>query len=174
MLSFTGIFLGFFDAGRAVVAAFTAVSPSPRGLQSAESSESPIGPDAAATIARKLHPDATLIGLNFPAGPRGVYRVSLREAGDTTSRSGTAVFIDPRSQAVVHRTERTTRPSGDSFLLWVRILHEGGAFGGVGRFVTFLGGLMPPVLLVTGFVMWLRQRARRSATSATSAVAGSA
>ena len=91
-----------------------------------------------------------VIGLNFPAGPRGVYRVNLREAGDTTSRSGTAVFIDPRSQAVVHRMDRATRPGGDSFLLWVRILHEGGAFGGVGRFVTFLGGLMPPLLMVTG------------------------
>ena len=173
MLSFTGIFLGFSDAGRAVVAAFTTVSPSARGLQGTASAERPIGPDAAATIAIQLYPEATLTGLNFPVGPRGVYRVALREAGDTTSRSGTAVFIDPRSRAVVHRTDRTTRPGGDSFLLWVRILHEGGAFGGVGRFVTFLGGLLPPLLMVTGLIMWLRQRALCSLTSRTAAVAGS-
>ncbi len=173
MLSFTGIFLGFPDAGRAVVAAFSTVSASPRGLQSSDHGGRAIGPDAAATVARALYPDATVIGLNFPAGPRGVYRVGLREAGDTTSRSGTAVFIDPRSQAIVQRTDRATRSRGDTFLLWQRILHEGGAFGGAGRFVTFLGGLMPPLLVVTGLIMWLRQRRGRTAVRTAPIPAGS-
>jgi uncharacterized iron-regulated membrane protein len=131
-------------------------SPSPRGLQSAESAERAIGPDAAATIALQRYPNAAVIGIGLPAGPRGTYRVNLREAGDTTSRSGTVVFIDPRSQAILHKVDRSSRSNGDVFLLWQRILHEGGAFGGTGRFVVFLGGLLPPLFVVTGLIMWLR------------------
>ncbi len=150
MLSFTGIFLGFPDAGRAVVAAFSATSPSPRGIQSAEGAGRGIAPDDAAAIALQRYPDATVIGLGLPTGPRGAYRVNLREAGDTTSRSGTVVFIDARSQAILYKADRSTRPAGDTFLLWQRILHEGGAFGEIGRFVVFLGGLLPPLFVVTG------------------------
>ncbi|MEO8752238.1 MAG: PepSY-associated TM helix domain-containing protein, partial [Casimicrobiaceae bacterium] len=103
MLSFTGIFLGFPEAGRAVMAAFGTVSPSPRGIQSPEGTGPAIGPDDAAAIARQRYPDAKVIGLGFPAGPRGVYRVNLRESGDTTSRAATVMFIDPRSQAIRHQ-----------------------------------------------------------------------
>ena len=55
------------------------------------------------------YPNATVIGLGFPAGPRGAYRVNLREAGDTTSRSGTVVFVDPRSRRCCTRS--TARPA---------------------------------------------------------------
>ena len=47
-LSFTGIFIAFPDAGRAVVAAFGTLSPSPRGIQAPEGTGRPITPDEAA------------------------------------------------------------------------------------------------------------------------------
>lgn len=109
MLSFTGIFLAFTDAGRVVVAAFGPISPSPRGIQAPEGSGRPISPDDAVGIARALYPDANVIGIQLPSGPRGVYRVMLREAGDTGARPGTAVFVDPRRGTVLHRTDRSTR-----------------------------------------------------------------
>jgi uncharacterized iron-regulated membrane protein len=160
LLSFTGIFLAFPDAGRKAVAVFGPVSPSPRGIQAPESSGQSIGPDDAVAIARALYPDAAVVGLGFPAGRRGAYRVNLREPGDTTPRSGTVAFIDPRSRAILHRADRAGRTAGDGFLVWQRILHEGGAFGGAGRFVTFLGGLLPGLLMATGLTMWLRNRRR--------------
>ena len=166
MLSFTGIFLAFPDAGRKAASAFDAVSPSPRGIQAPEGSGRSMGPDDAVTIARALYPDAAVIGLGLPAGPGGAYRVNLREAGDMTPRSGTVVFIDPRSRAILHRADRAGRGSGDGFLLWQRILHEGGAFGAAGRFVTFLGGLLPGLLMVTGLTMWLRKRRKSDGAAA--------
>jgi uncharacterized iron-regulated membrane protein len=162
-LSFTGIFIAFPDAGRSAAAAFGAISPSPRGIQAPEGSGRPITPDEAAAIATALYPNASVIGVGFPAGPRGAYRVNLREAGDASPRSGTMVFIDPRSGATLLRADRSTRRSGDEFILWQRILHEGSAFGIPGRIITLLGGLLPPTLMVTGLLMWLRKRRARRA-----------
>ncbi len=136
MLSFTGIFLAYPDAGRAAAGAIVSVSPSPRAVRSTSSGGNPIGPDEAGAIALNLYPRARVIGVGFPAGPGGAYRISLRESGDTASRSGTVVLVDPRSKAILFRLDRTTRTGGDTLLLWDRILHEGGAFGGAGRFVT--------------------------------------
>jgi uncharacterized iron-regulated membrane protein len=73
------------------------------------------------------------------------------------------VFIDPRSGATLLRADRSTRRSGDEFILWQRILHEGSAFGIPGRIITLLGGLLPPTLMVTGLLMWLRKRRARRA-----------
>ncbi len=165
MLSFTGVFLAFPDAGRKAVAVFGSVSSSPRGIQAPESSGALIGPDEAVKIAKGLYPGANVIGLGLPAGPRGAYRVNLREPGDASPRSGTVMFIDPRSRAILHRADRASRTAGDGFILWQRILHEGSAFGVPGRFVTFLGGLLPPLLMVTGLMMWLRKRRRRASPS---------
>jgi len=164
-LSFTGIFLGFPEAGRAVVAAFGKVSPSPRGIQSAATGGRPIAVDEAAAVARDLYPGAQVTSVGFPTGPRGVYRVSLRMDPNANAREGPTLFIDPRSREVMARNDPTTRGGGGSFLLWQRVLHEGGAGGEAGRFVTFLGGLVPASLLVTGLIMWLRQRRRRAAAA---------
>jgi uncharacterized iron-regulated membrane protein len=99
----------------------------------------------------------------FPAGPRGVYRVSLRVDPEDNPREGPTLFIDPRTRQVISRIDRSSRGGGDAFLVWQRILHEGSAGGEAGRLVTFLGGLMPPVLMVTGLLIWIRKRrARRS------------
>lgn len=158
MLSFTGIFLAYPEPGRAVVAAFGPVSPSPRNLQAPESPGPSIAPDEAVEIARALYPSARVTSVGLPSGPRGAYRISLREPGDLSARIGPVVFVDPRTRAVLQRADRATRTGGDRFLAWQRILHEGEAFGVVGRVVICITGLLPPLLVVTGTMIWLRQR----------------
>lgn len=158
MLSFTGIFLGFPEAGRSVVASLSNVSPSPRGLQSATAEGPRIGINEAADIARALYPGSQVTSAGFPAGPRGVYRVSLRVDANADAREGPIVVIDPRSREVLYRVDPSTQGAGDTFLLWLRILHEGSAGGDAGRIITLLGGLMPAILMVTGLLIWLRKR----------------
>ncbi len=172
-LSFTGLFLAYQDAGRAVVAKFGTVSPSPRGLQSTSSGGDRIALDEAVAIAQQRVGNAAVIGVGLPAGPRGVYRVNLREAGDTSARSTTVVFIDPRSRAILQAVDRTTRGGGDTFLSWQRMLHEGSAFGTFWRFLVFLGGLLPALMMITGLMMWLRRHRRPSrAASPVAATSG--
>ena len=72
MISFTGMFLSFTDAGRAVVAAFGPISPSPRGIQAPGDSGRPISPDDAVRVALAHYPGAGVIGVQLPAGSRGV------------------------------------------------------------------------------------------------------
>jgi uncharacterized iron-regulated membrane protein len=160
LLSFTGIFLAYQDAGRAVVATFGSVSPSPRSIQSAPGGGDAMGPDEAAAIAKQRYADASVTLLGLPQGPRGVYRITLREAGDTSARTSTLVYIDPKTRAALFSADRVSRGGGDAFLVWQRMLHEGSAFGVLWRFVVFLGGLLPPLLMITGLIIWLRGRRR--------------
>lgn len=171
LLSFTGIVISFPEASRAVVATMSDVSRSPRSVQATGQPGRRLDAGAIVRIAQESMPQATPIGMGFPQGPTGVFRVSLREPGDTTSRSGTAVYLDPVTGAILHRTERATRSAGDGFLLWQRLLHEGGWLGGVGAFVTFVGGILPPLLMVSGLLMWLRGRRRRTVPAGASASA---
>ncbi len=109
MLSFTGIFLAFPDAGRAAVGALAPVSPSPRGMQAAESQGRPITPDEAVAVARARFPEASVAGVGIPAGPRGVYRIALREAGDDSERGG-----DRRLRRSAVRRRAAAARSGDA------------------------------------------------------------
>jgi len=152
LLSFTGLWLAYPDAGRAVVAGFSTVSPLPRNIETAEARGKPITPDDAVCAARALYPQARITGLGFPAAARGVYRVNLQDAGGAI-----AVFIDPATAAAVRRIDSSTRSAGDRFLAAQRQLHTGEAFGPA-RVVLFAGGLLPAILAVTGTLMWLRQR----------------
>ena len=163
LLSFTGIFLAFPEAGRAVVGALAPVSPSARGMHVPESQGRPMTPDDAAAVARAQLPEAVVTGVGMPAGPRGVYRVALREPGDDGERGGAVIFVDPRAGAVLRRIDRTTQTSGDAFLAYQRPLHEGDALGFAGRVVIFGVGLLPALFVVTGTMMWLRSRGKRAA-----------
>ena len=144
MLSFTGIFLAFPDAGRAGVAVFASVSPSTRGMQAPQAAEAQgrtLTPDEAVAIARARYPAASVAGIGFPAGPRGVYRIALREPDDDNERGSTAVFVDPRSGAILRQVDRATQTSGDAFLAFQRPLHEGDPLGIGGRIVIAIVGI---------------------------------
>ena len=78
MISFTGMFLSFTDAGRAVVAAFGPISPSPRSIQAPEDSGRPITPDDAVNVALAHYPGAGVIGDQLPN--RSTRRVSHHAA----------------------------------------------------------------------------------------------
>lgn len=161
MLSFTGIWLAYVDAGRAVVSVFSAVPP--RNIQAPETPEGgrPIPLEEAVRIAQALHPGAPVSGAGLPAGPRGVYRVNLHAGGSAAPVNSAAVFIDPRSSVVLRNTGPATRSGGENFLVMQRLLHAGEVFGPLGRALIFVTGLLPALLVVTGTMMWLRQRRAR-------------
>jgi len=161
-LSFTGIVISFPDAARGGVAAFGPLSESARNVQTAKPRDTQaIDIERAAAIARSLYPQSTPTSIGLPAGPRGVYRIGLREFGDADPRPVTQVFVDPSSGAVLRRVDRASQTRGDAFLAFQRPLHEGEALGAIGRAIVFAAGLAPPVLAVTGTMMWLRARTRR-------------
>jgi uncharacterized iron-regulated membrane protein len=161
MLSFTGIWLAYVDAGRAVVAVFSPLAP--RNVQAPEPAEGgkPIPLEQAVKIAQDLYPGVPVAGIGLPTGPRGVYRVNLKTAGSTAPVSQAAVFVEPRSGDVLRNSGPATRSGGENFLVMQRLLHEGATLGPVGRALLFITGLLPALFVVTGSMMWLRQRRAR-------------
>ena len=166
MLSFTGIFIAYTDAGRATVAAFAPVSPPARNIQAPAAPEGAkaLTPDAAVDIAKALYPAEKVWSVGLPSGPRGSYRVNLSEPGvpEMQPARGSVVFIDPYSGAVLRRIDASTRTPGDNFLALQRNLHSGERLGIIGRIVICLVGLMPLLFVVTGTIMWFKQRRVKS------------
>jgi uncharacterized iron-regulated membrane protein len=66
--------------------------------------------------------------------------------------------VDRHTGAV--RTTRTwaDMTAADRFLDWQLPLHNGEAFGLIGRLIVFVTGLLPLALLVTGFLIWRHKR----------------
>ena len=118
MLSFTGIVLAFPDAMRSAVGVLATVSPSPRNAAG--------GRGAGSAAARRR---CACHRAPRPSGRDGDrLRVSARTARHlsrercasgamTTTRSGTVIFVDPRSGAILQRSDRASRGAGDAFLL---------------------------------------------------------
>jgi len=165
LLAFTGIWLAYVDAGRAVVSAFSPVTP--RMVEGSSPGGKPIAPDAALSAAQALYPGARVVGIGFPSGERGVYRVNLRDAAGPVM-----VFLEPASGVVLRRADASNRSGGDRFLAVQRDLHTGEMLGAA-RLLIFLGGLLPAVLVVTGTTMWLRQRRRKYVATSSGDVAAS-
>jgi uncharacterized iron-regulated membrane protein len=161
MLSFTGIWLAYPDAGRTVASAFSTVAP--RNVQAPEAAEGgkPIALEEAIRIAQALYPEAPVAGFGLPAGPRGVYRVNLKTGGSTAPVNNAAVFIDPHGGAVLRNAGPATRSGGENFLATQRLLHAGEVFGPLGRVLMVVAGLLPPLFVATGAMMWLRKRRAR-------------
>jgi uncharacterized iron-regulated membrane protein len=171
MLSFTGIFLAYADAGRAVVSFFGPVSPPARNVSVEESPGKRVPIDEAVAIAKKAYPEESVWSVGLPAGPKGTYRVNLSEPGVDSPQAGrgTVVFLDPRSGEIVRRVDASTRTAGDRFLAMQRALHEASPFGVAGRLVICIAGLLPGLFVVTGTLMWLRRRRATATVSARAA-----
>jgi len=157
-VSFTGVLISFPDAARTAVAFFGRLSEPTRIPITRTSNATLIDADRAVGIARALYPDAVVTSIGFPAGPEGVYRIALREAGDTSARPVAQVGLDAASGKVVRRVDRASQTRADAFVALQRPLHEGDALGSVGRVLVFAVGWLPPVFVITGTMMWLRGR----------------
>jgi uncharacterized iron-regulated membrane protein len=156
-IAFSGVYLARPGWIRPVVGAVARTEPRPRP-ESVPGARA-VSVARAAAAARAAAPGAVLTALDLPDGPRGVYRAWLRRPGDLRARDGDAIaYIDQWSGALLHLHERRTMPAGEGFLHWQFPLHNGEAFGLPGRLVVLVTGLVPPLLAVTGMLIWHRKR----------------
>ena len=107
-------------------------------------------------------PHARFDHLHPPAGPEGHYEVAFRQPGEVQRSFGRSqVFLDQYSGEVPMVRSPETFTAADAFFTWQFPLHNGEAFGLVGRWVVFFVGLSPVVLYVTGAVVWWRRKRPR-------------
>lgn len=120
--------------------------------------------DRALSIAHQHFPQAQPRWLDTPDGEEGVYMVRMQQAGEPGHRfPKTMVWIDQYSGEILAVRNPMHNTNGDVFLDWQHPLHSGEAFGLTGRWIIFFSGLMPALLLTTGWIRW-RQKARARQT----------
>lgn len=78
----------------------------------------------------------------------------------------TYLKFHPVSAQVLYQRDFHQLPTGDKVWAWVHPLHNGEAFGLTGRVVVTLLGLVPAVLMVTGFIRYLHKRSARALAKA--------
>jgi uncharacterized iron-regulated membrane protein len=132
-----------------------------------EANGTKLTPEEAIAIAAELFPDAKFDHFH-PANGDGVYEVAFRQPGEVQQSFGrTQVFIEPYTGEVLAVRDPQKFTFADHFIAWQFPLHNGEAFGLVGRLIVFGMGLTPTVLYVTGCIVWWRRRPRITRSAAT-------
>lgn len=123
----------------------------------------PLSVDRAVAIARDRFPAGELKWIGLPQQAEDVFQIGLRQPGEVRRTSGESiVWVDQFSGAIVNVRDWQTLTPGETVLAWLFPLHNGEAFGLIGRWIVFAVGLTPSVLYGTALRMWwLKKQAHR-------------
>jgi uncharacterized iron-regulated membrane protein len=150
-LAVTGAMLGRADWFNPIINRFSLLdSHTPLPLE--DGLHTPISADAAVAIAKSVYPQAELRWVYTPNTPNDYYQLRLHQAGEPGRRfPKTIVWINPFSAEIAYTKKPETFTWGDIILAWLHPLHNGEAFGLVGRWLAFSSGLLIVILCWTGF-----------------------
>ena len=131
--------------------------------------EGEIGWSTAAAAAEAAAPGARLVSLSAPRAGKAdaTWQALLAAPGASTGAyTGVAVHLDRHDASVRARLDPREMSVGGWLNSQVWGLHTG-AWGGIaGRALQLLSGLLPPILLVTGAVIWNQRRLARRRSAA--------
>lgn len=160
LVTATGILLEFPDQVRPLIGA---VGPLYRAPAFRMCGARAIDADGAVAIAARRFPEARLAWIETP-GTGGVYRITLAQRWEPSQRfPRTSVWIDAAGGRVLAVRDPRDDGWGDRLLNWLHPLHNGEAFGTIGRVLVFVSGMVPAMLFATG---WLRHRHKQRARAA--------
>jgi len=169
VIAFTGVYMTFPEWVKPMVTVFSEETPPPKleELKSSppKSGQQQLTPEEAIAIAQELFPEAEFDHFHPPQGEDGVYEVAFRQPGEVQQTFGrTQVWLDAYSGRILAVRNPREFTAADDFFAWQFPLHNGEAFGLLGRWIVFCTGLVPGLLYVTGFVLWRRRRKTRRRT----------
>lgn len=162
MLALTGIYLEFSDYVVPIVRLFSPVQEflQEEPLQSTPiSGTRPVSIDQVVFTARQIFPHGELRFIGFPYGKTGVYQLTFRQPDEVLKSSGSSqIWLDQYGGTVLRVVDWHRFTGGETFLAWLFPLHNGEAFGLIGRWIVFVCGFVPLILYVTGLRMWWLKR----------------
>ncbi|MEQ1635727.1 MAG: PepSY domain-containing protein [Methylococcales bacterium] len=161
---FSGIYLVFTPYVTGLVKLFSPLKLDPgKFVSELNDQQLPITLDQVATITNQYFPDGTYKWIFCPQDPQGVYRVVKRAPLEINrTRPRRTLWLDQYSGKVLYKNDLTADSVGDGFLQWLYPLHNGEAFGLLGRMIIFVTGLVPMLLYVTGVMRWIQKRRAKS------------
>jgi len=100
--------------------------------------------------------------ISFSAEDRNPYQLTVRLAGEPRKSGGrTRIWVDRSSQRIVSVESYFEEPAARKFGTWMFILHNGEAFGLVGRWIVLFSGLIGTLLFISGLWYWMIKRQGR-------------
>lgn len=164
VIAFTGVYMEFHEWFHETVALFAEVGEHPSGLTSmTTSAKEPLTSEEALALAQTHFPHALFDHLHPPIGQDGFYEVAFRQPGEVQQSFGrTQVFLNQYTGDILAIRTPQDFTAADAFFAWQFPLHNGEAFGLIGRWFVLVMGLVPSVLYVTGFLLWRRRRKPRA------------
>lgn len=166
VVSLTGVYISFPQTSRALFGVAQPGQQPPRGPRPAGPPPlalTNLGADEAAGLALRANPGAALAVVNLPTqGKAPEWRIELSRPGQ--ERPVQVKVSDVDGAVSAGRSERGGGGGGpDPLSRLMRQVHDGADTPFVWQVLVFLTGIAPPLLGITGTVMWLRRRHRRKA-----------
>ena len=109
---------------------------------------------------------ARLTRIAIPKHGDGVVSMRLRARTEWHPNGRSVIALDAGGREVLQRYDATAQPAGSRMADAIYPLHIGAVGGAAVRWLTFVAGLLPAFLLVTGFLFWRRRTAARRGRSA--------
>jgi uncharacterized iron-regulated membrane protein len=159
MWAITGIYFVFPSQFRAAVNAISplAVASTPQSDVAASNTASPPPTwRALVAIAQERIPDQHVARVVTPYDDKAPFLVMFSPSAPYSAGGAalTSVYLDQYTGRLLEHEANAGRSAGDLIMAWVAPLHVGN-FGGNGvRGVWLIIGLAPPLMFVTGFMMW--------------------
>jgi uncharacterized iron-regulated membrane protein len=117
----------------------------------------------ALAAARGALPDARLAFIDVPGAGSEPFRIRVQVPGDPHRRfPGSFVFVDQYSGRVLAVHDIRRGNAATTAAAWIRALHDGSVAGIGTRILAIVFGLLPLLLLATGFLHWRRRLAARA------------
>lgn len=162
VLAFTGVYLAFPTYVIPLVSAFSPVDEldDEGSVRSHPISDvPPHSAEQAVELVHSLFPDGRVTYIGIPHEAADVYEMTVHRPGDVRESTGSnMVWLDQYSGAVLKIHNWRTATAGETFVAWLFPLHNGEAFGLIGRWIVCIAGFVPLLLYVTALRMWWLKR----------------
>ena len=168
VLALTGSVLALPDEARSVVQAVSPLRPPVRAMAGLleEEGATPIPLAEAVHIAQARFPGAELRWIETPGSAGKPIALRFHQAPEPGRRfPRSQVWVHPSSGAILAVRDPLENTAGDTFMDWMHPLHNGEAFGLGGRLLACVGGLLPVLACVTGWLRWQHKQRARKATA---------
>ena len=156
VVAFTGIYLALPTTVRPLVAALAPIEITASPRVNALADAPMLDPDQATAVGRSVFPDGELRRVSLPSGPSQAYGVVFQRPQDIACTSGgrSVVWVDPYRGDVLSVSDASNAPPGNTFINWQLPLHNGSAFGVIGRLLVCAAGLIATLLAASGLLIW--------------------
>lgn len=164
VVSFTGTAIAFPNTIGAGMHALFGGEAGPRNVRvTPVENQTPLDADAATALALSAARGTHLGSIFLPNEATQPYRIALVMDDAVAGAPTIAALVDPYKREVVSLRDPRNMALGDLVMGWQRTLHDGRALGPVWKALVAISGMLPPLFVVTGTLMWLSRRRARQA-----------